>query len=186
MATTMSVHVIHFMRSINPETLAGLQNVTLSAVNAGATDIRIHMSSEGGNNDQGFVAYHFLRSLPVPITTHCIGNIESMAVMIYLAGTTRRIVPHGKVKIHPMHWGFVGGTVDHDRLAEYVDSLDFDAKRYADIFDERTKGAKSTVDVRAHLAGKAKLLDASSALALGIATEISDATVLQASTRWWV
>src|SRR5712692_7325172 len=136
----MSLHVIHFMRSINPETLAGLQNVALSALNNGATEIRIHISSEGGNNDQAFAAYHFLRSFPVPITTHCIGNIESMSIVIYLAGTKRLIVPHGKVKIHPMHWGFPGGTVDHDRLAEYVASLDFDAKRYADIFEERTKG----------------------------------------------
>lgn len=182
----MSLHVIHFMRSINPETLAGLQNAVLSAVNAGATEIHVHMSSEGGNNDQAFAAYHFLRSIPVPITTHCIGNIESMAVVIYLAGTTRRIVPHGKVKIHPMLWGFGGGTVDHDRLAEYVDSLDFDAKRYADIFDERTKGAKDVIDVRVHLAGKARLLNAPAAVASGIATEVSDASVSQTSTRWWV
>jgi ATP-dependent protease ClpP protease subunit len=182
----MSLHVIHFIRSINPETLAGLQNVVLSAVNRSATEIHVHMSSEGGNNDQAFAAYHFLRSLSVPITTHCIGNIESMAVVMFLAGTTRRIVPHGKVKIHPMHWGFVGGTVDHDRLAEYVDSMDFDAKRYADIFDERTKGAKDVVDVRAHLAGKARLLDASGAVASGIATEVCDASVPQTSIKWWV
>ena len=182
----MSLHVIHFMRSINPETLAGLQNVALSALGNGATEIRIHISSDGGNNDQAFAAYHFLRSFPVPITTHCIGNVESMSIVIYLAGTKRLIVPHGKVKIHPMHWGFPGGTVDHDRLAEYVASLDFDAKRYADIFNERTKGAKATVDVRAHLAGQAKLLDAAGAVASGIATDISDASIPQTATRWWV
>ena len=182
----MSLHIIHFLRSINQETLVGLQNVTLSAVRDGATDIRIHLSSDGGNNDQGFAAYHLLRSLPVPVTTHCIGNVESMAVMIYLAGETRRIVPHGKVKIHPMHWGFGGGNVDHDRLAEYVDSLDFDAKRYAEIFDERTKGSKNPVEVRAHLAGKAKLLDASGALHAGVATDISDAIVPADAVKWWV
>ena len=37
---------------------------------------------------------------PVPITMHCIGIVESMAVLMYLAGESRLIVPHGKVKIH--------------------------------------------------------------------------------------
>ena len=96
-----------------------------------------------------------------------------MAVIMYLAGETRIIVPHGKVKIRPMHWNFTGGTVDHDRLSEYVDSLDFDAKRYADIFEERTKLALTTqIDVRAHLAGKAILLDAKGACDAGIATNV--------------
>jgi ATP-dependent protease ClpP protease subunit len=182
----MTIHVIQFMRSFNAETLAGLQEVTLSAVKQGASEICIHISSDGGNNDHAFSAYHLLRSLPVPVTTHCIGNIESMSVVVYLAGGHRRIVPHGKVKIHPMHWYFSAGTVDHDPLAEYVDSLDFDAKRYADIFAERTEGAKSIVDVRAHLAGKARILDATGAVASGIATAIGDAEIPQESTKWWV
>lgn len=182
----MSVHVIHFLRSFNAETVAGFQSVILSAVNKGATDIRVHISSDGGNNDHAFAAYHLLRSLPVLVTTHCIGNIESMSVVVYLAGAKRLIVPHGKVKIHPMHWGFGGTTVDHDRLAEYVDSLDFDAKRYADIFEERTKPATNSLDVRSHLAGKARILNASEAVATGISTEIADAVIPPDSTRWWV
>ncbi|MFA7685151.1 MAG: ATP-dependent Clp protease proteolytic subunit [Syntrophales bacterium] len=182
----MSLHVIHFMRSINPDTLVGLQHCVLSALQQGAIEITIHISSDGGNNDQGFAAFHFLRSLPVPITMHCIGNVESMAVIMYLAGERRLIVPHGKVKIHPMHWGFNTGTVDHDRLAEFVTSLDFDAKRYADIFDERTQGANKIVDVRSHLAGKAEILGASAAVDSGIATTIADAVIPAAAIRWWV
>lgn len=182
----MSLHTIHFMRSINPDTLAGLQQVTHSALKQGATELHIHMSSDGGANDQGFAAYHFLRSLPVPVTMHCIGNVESMAVVMYLAGEKRVVVPHGKIKIHPMHWFFQGGTVDHDRLTEYVASLDFDAKRYANIFDERTKGANEIVNVRAHLAGQARLLDATAAVASGIATNIANAAIPATAIRWWV
>lgn len=182
----MTVHTIHFMRSINPDTLSGLQNVTLSALQNGATELRIYISSDGGTNDQGFAIYHFLRSLPVPITMHCIGIVESMALIVYLAAESRLIVPHGKVKIHPMHWGFPAGAVDHDRLSEYVDSLDFDAKRYAEIFDERTSHASGRIDVRAHLAGKAKLLDAGAACEAGIATGVEEAKVAATATRWWV
>lgn len=182
----MTLHTIHFLRSINLDTLTGFQNVTLSALQQGATALHIYISSDGGSNDQGFAAYHFIRSLPVPVTMHCIGNVESMAVVMFLAGTTRLVVPHGKVKIHPMHWGFSSGAVDHDRLAEYVASLDFDAKRYADIFDERTKGASNLVDVRAHLSGQAKLLTATAAVDAGIATGVSEADIPVTAVRWWV
>lgn len=182
----MTLHVIHFMRSINPDTLAGLQNVALSALKEGATELAIHISSDGGTNDQGFAAYHFLRSLPVPVTMHCIGNVESMAIVIFLAGVKRLIVPHGKVKVHPMHWGFPAGSVDHDRLSEYVASLDFDAKRYAEIFDERTHGANKIVDVRSHLAGKAELLGAAASVEAGIATGVAEAAIPTTAVRWWV
>ena len=182
----MTLHVINFMRSINAETLAGLQNVTLSALKDGATEIAIHISSDGGSNDQGFAVYHFLRSLPVQVTMHCIGNVESMAVVMFFAGAKRLIVPHGKIKIHPMQWGFSGGTVDHDRLAEFVDSLDFDAKRYANIFNERTQGANEAVDVGSHLMGKAKLLDAAASVEAGIATGVAEAAIPATAILWWV
>lgn len=182
----MPLHTIHFMRSINAETLVLLQNVTLCAIKEGATELQIHVSSEGGANDQGFAAYHFLRSLPVPVTMHCIGNVESMAVVMFLAGKRRLIVPEGRIKIHAMHWGFPGGNVDHDRLAEYLDSLSFDAVRYARIFEERTKGAEQILDVREHLAGKARLLNAAAAVAAGIAHEVAEAAIPVAAVKWWV
>jgi ATP-dependent Clp protease, protease subunit len=183
----MTIHTIHFMRGINPDTLAGLQNVTLSAIGQGATEIHIHLSSEGGTNDHGFAIYHFLRSVKVPLTMKCIGNVESMALIMFLAADKRIIVPHGKVKIHPMHWRFSEGAVDHDRLSEFVDSLDFDAKRYAEIFDCRIgKNNSKSINVREHLAGKARLLTASEALEVGIATEISEVKIPEKSVVWWV
>ncbi|NHQ88080.1 hypothetical protein HA050_18395 [Iodobacter sp. HSC-16F04] len=182
----MTLHVIYFMRSINPDTLAGLQHATLSALKEGATELVILISSDGGNTDQGFAAYHFLRSLSIPVTMHCIGNIESMAVVMFLAGTKRLIVPHGKVKVHPMNWSFTAGAVDHARLAECVASLDFDAKRYADIFEERTNGARKILRVRSHLEGKAKLLGAAASVEAGIATGVEDASIPATAPYWWV
>lgn len=182
----MAIHTIHFMREINQETLAGLQNACLGAIGNGATEIHIHLSSAGGGTDHGFSAYHFLRSLPVNLTIHCISNVESMAVIMFLAADTRLIVPHGKVNIHPMHWGFGTGAVDHDRLAEFVDSMNFDAERYAAIFKERTNGANEPVDVFSHLMGKAKILGSAAAVSSGIATGISDATIPAEAVRWWI
>ncbi|MCO5083090.1 MAG: ATP-dependent Clp protease proteolytic subunit [Rhizobiaceae bacterium] len=174
------------MKPISSDTLGALQHCALSALNNGATEMTIYLSCEGGTNDQGFAAYNFLRSLPVPLTMHGISNVESMAVILFLAADRRVIVPHGKVKIHPMHWGFNGGPVDHDRLAEYVESMDFDAKRYANIFAERTPKAKTPLNIAENLAGRALVLDAKAAVESNIATEIADAAIPADSVRWWV
>ena len=85
-----------------------------------------------------------------------------------------------------MLWGFPGGTVNHDRLAEFVASLNFDANRYAAIFKERTQGAHKPVKVSAHLKGQAKLLGATAAVDSGIATSIADAVIPATAIRWWI
>lgn len=182
----MTTHAIYFMRPIVPETLAGFQNCALNALVNGATKITVYISSEGGNNDQGFAMYHFIRSLPATVSTHCIGNVESMAIIAFLAGERRLVTPEAKIKIHPMHWGFAAGSVDHDRLAEFVDSLDFDASRYTKIYEERTKGAREPALVKEHLGGRAKLLTAHQAVAAGIATDVVEAKLPANVHRWWV
>jgi len=182
----MTLHTIHFMKPINGESLNGLQNVCLSALNNGASRIRIYISSSGGSTDVGFTAYNFIRSLPVPVDMHCIGNIESIAVVLFLAGEQRLTVKDAKFKIHPLHWGFNAGTVDHDRLKEYSESLDFDANLYASIFEERTNGAETPINVREHLMGKALIIDSATALINGLATAVEPASIPAAATKWWV
>ena len=182
----MTLHTINFMRDINAETLTGLQNTCLQAISQGASELSIYISSGGGLNDQGFTAYNFIRSLPIPVTMHCIGNIESMAVILFLAADIRKAVPHSKFKIHELHWNFTAGTVDHTRLAEYVKSLDFDRDRYAAIFHERTQGAQNPLNIDSHLRGDAKLLGTASAIDCGLATEISDASIPAEAIKWWI
>ncbi|MFK0089673.1 ATP-dependent Clp protease proteolytic subunit [Pseudomonas sp. NPDC090755] len=182
----MALHVIHFMNSINSETLSALQSASLGALREGATEIAIHLSSDGGSTDHGFAAYHFLRSLPVPLTMHCIGNVESMAIIMFLAGERRLAVPHAKFKIHPLHWGFNAGSVDHDRLVEFGESLDFDADRYAVIFEERTKNAEKPLDVRTHLAGRANIFGTTAAIDARLAIDISEVAIPAAAINWWV
>lgn len=182
----MSVHVIHFFGPLSQASVEQLRNCVLTGTEQqGATEICLHLSSEGGNLTAAFTAYHFLRSLAVPVTTHNLGNVESAAVLVYLAGATRLAVSHSRFMLHSLHWGFTAGSVDHDRLAEHARSLDFDAERYAKVFDERTSGAQQPANVRQHLAGRASILEPQAAIAAGIATAISDATTHRGATHWW-
>lgn len=136
----------------------------------------------------GFALYFFLKSLPLPLTTHNIGSVESVGVVIFLAGGRRYACPGTRFLVHPLHWGF-GNLVaaDHSRVSEWRDCLDFDAERYACIFEEATRGAGGRDDIRANLTGNARIFNADQALAAGIIHQAVQARLPAAgvTSHWW-
>jgi ATP-dependent protease ClpP protease subunit len=184
----MSLHIVHFIGPINHGSACTVRNLCLQAVQAGASEIELHMSTEGGNMTAGFALYFFLKSLPVPLTTHNIGSVESVGVVIFLAGQKRYACPGTRFLVHPLHWGF-GNLVaaDHSRVSEWRNCLDFDAERYACIFDEATKGAPAYADIRTNLTGNARIYDADEALAAGIVHAAVQARLPEAgaTSHWW-
>jgi ATP-dependent protease ClpP protease subunit len=122
------------------------------------------------------------------LITHNIGSVESVGVVIFLAGQKRYACPGTRFLIHPLHWGF-GNLVaaDHSRVSEWRDCLDFDAERYACIFEEATSGAQAHTDIRSHLTGNARIYDADQALAAGIIHGAVQARLPEAgaTSHWW-
>ena len=184
----MGLHIVHFIGPINHGSASAVRNLCLQALQNGATEIELHMSSEGGNMTAGFALYFFLKSLPVPLTTHNIGSIESVAVVIFLAGQTRYACPGTRFLIHPLHWGF-GSLVaaDHSRVSEWRDCLDFDAERYASIFLEATTAAGMPTDIHTNLFGNARIFDAMDAVKAGIVHQARQAQLPPkgGASHWW-
>ncbi|HEY0063384.1 MAG TPA: ATP-dependent Clp protease proteolytic subunit [Telluria sp.] len=184
----MSLHIVHFIGPINHGSACTVRNLCLQAVQSGASEIELHMSTEGGNMTAGFALYFFLKSLPIPLTTYNVGSVESVGVVIFLAGATRYACPGTRFLVHPLHWGF-GALVaaDHSRVSEWRDCLDFDAERYARIFEEATAGAGVRDDIRSNLVGNARIYDADQALAAGIIHKAAQARLpaMGETSHWW-
>jgi ATP-dependent protease ClpP protease subunit len=184
----MSLHIVHFIGPINHGSACTVRNLCLQALQSGASEIELHLSTEGGNMTAGFALYFFLKSLPVPLTTHNIGSVESVGVVIFLAGQKRHACPGTRFLVHPLHWGF-GNLVaaDHSRVSEWRDCLDFDAERYARIFEEATRGAPASGDIRSNLTANARIYDADQALAAGIIHSAVQARLPEAgaTSHWW-
>ncbi|MCX2396413.1 Clp protease, partial [Escherichia coli] len=51
------LHTIHFLCPVNTATVGQLQNHCLTALSQGATELNIHISSQGGETAAGFTAY---------------------------------------------------------------------------------------------------------------------------------
>lgn len=184
----MSLHIVHFIGPINHNTACTVRNLCLQALQSGASEIELHLSSEGGNMTAGFALYFFLKSLPIPFTTHNIGSVESIAVVVFLAGHKRYACPGTRFLVHSLNWGF-GNLVaaDHARVTEWRECLDFDAERYASIFEEATREGSAPDDIRTHLFGGARLFDAEQALKAGIVHGAVQARLPQKgeTSHWW-
>lgn len=175
------LHIIHFSCPVTEVSVQNLQDLLLRAVTSDAGAIQLRISSGGGGLNPGFAAYGLLKSLPVPLHTHNSSNVESIAVLMYLAGQRRTAADHSRFTFHPLHWGTGNGIVDHARMAEWVTSLDFDRERYCAIFREATQGAQVPLDIEECLRDRAKIIGAATAATHGITTAALGADGLEAS-----
>ena len=171
----MTLRIIHFIESINEETCKALMSECIKAIDGGATEIQFRISSGGGRTRSGFWLANYLRSLPIRIAAHNIGEVSSIAMPIFLAASVRTAEPNSRFVMHPLTWGVSAATdIPHHTLREWVASLNNDVDRYVRIFEEATRDAKEPFDVRAALAGNApSVMDASSALRAGVVREVA-------------
>lgn len=181
----MPSHVIHYTGSMSPAGTEQIRNTTLVALQQGATEIDLRLSSWGGNNHCGFALYTFLRTLPVPLTVHNVGRVESIAVPVFLAGSRRAAAPYTRFLIHPMSWTINGlVSIDHARMREYVEILDNDLQTYIGIFLERTKGSAQVLDVSKHLLSRDLIIDAADAVGFGLIHAVQEATLSSDAVHW--
>jgi ATP-dependent protease ClpP protease subunit len=185
MSNTPKIDVINFVSGITPKSVTNLIEVTGQARNNGSSRILLHISSGGGSLNEAFTAYNYLRSLDVPIETHNIGNVQSAAVMLFLAADIRRADPYSRFLFHPFNWTF-NGDIEAPVLRRALNSLDFDAQRYGDIFNERTQRAQAPIDIFECLGGKETIIGAPAAVTAGIVSDISAATVPAGAAMWWI
>lgn len=181
-------NVIHFVGHINPVTVNNIRSAILPALKQGTTEIELMLSSEGGDINSGLALYNFLRVIPVPLTTVNIGSVESIAVIVYLAGDKRLAVDNSRFLIHSFNANFPFNGVDYSRLSERTASLDDYAKTYSYIFNYRTKHAQTPVNIDHTLRGDALIIDSAAATSAGIVTEIitSERKISAADVHWWV
>ena len=178
------IDVITYFGDVNEPMVGRLIDFTLQAKVANTSEIRLHISSQGGNLHAGFAAYYHLRSLGVPLVAHNIGNVESSAILLFLAAETRFAAPRSTFLFHDFHWGFPAGQVRAGVLREYLQSLEFDSNRYAEIFDERTQKG---FDIRACLSGRALRMDTAAANTAGITTTAAiEPAMPEGAVLWWI
>ena len=91
---------IKFFAGIDPNTIAKLTTLVQQKLREGVERFVLLISSPGGNVFAGLSGYNFLKGIPAEVITHNFGSADSIATVLFCAGSRRFCVPHARFLLH--------------------------------------------------------------------------------------
>jgi len=164
-----------FSAPIHQESAESLLTELGRCATQGVKEVRLLISTFGGNVAAGINLYNVLRGLPFQLVTHNVGNVASIGVAVYLAGDKRLACPnttfvtHGVTNEPPPNQAFGAKW-----FRERHDGILADEATINSILAERTA---LNLEELAALAETEQTKDASTAVAEGIAHKIEDVDI---------
>jgi ATP-dependent protease ClpP protease subunit len=128
----------------------------------------------------GITLYNYLRALPVTLTIHNVGNVNSIGNAIFLAGARRYACQHSTFMFHGVGVDVPGPIrLEEKLLRGQLAAIDIEQKRIGSIILDRTKLNQSQVR---RLFREAVTKDAAFAASCGIIDQIRDVQIPPGST----
>ena len=90
--TRWSIYVtifISFNAPIAPVPVQISMGTLAKSIQDGYSEINVLLSTLGGEVNQGITLYNFIKALPVPVNMFNLGNVNSISIVIYQAGSKR-------------------------------------------------------------------------------------------------
>jgi len=140
--------VIRFFAPVIDATVNALMSAVDQKMKQGIKDFIILISSPGGSVIHGLSAYNYLKGLPVSITTHNFGSVDSIGIVIYCAGSKRLSVPQARFLFHGVSAQFRGEqNLEEKLLEERLKGLRIDMENIAKVIAANSgKSAKDITD----------------------------------------
>jgi ATP-dependent Clp protease protease subunit len=161
---------ISFAAEIVPQTTEALLRAMTDFTNQGFKEIHLLLSTPGGSVMHGITIYNVLRGLPVTLTTHNVGNVDSIGAVVFLAGEHRYACPQAKFMLHGVSFQTQGPTQLFEKnLKERLASVQADQERIKAIYSERASIDPETAEQ--FFLGESTI-SASDAIGRGIAHEV--------------
>lgn len=172
----MSTCYVTFLHAVQPPAARALINTLQGLVyGEGVTSVYLLMSTPGGAVDEGILLFNTLRALPIELTTHNIGNVDSIGNVVFLAGSKRLANPNATFM-----WHGVGFDVTNPQrfelknVRDMLNGIEAHTSRMAGTIAACTTLTKEQIH---ELFLQASTKDAVYAKAHGIVHEVADAQV---------
>lgn len=161
---------IRFFAGVNADTIETLTKLIQDQLQEQVDRFVLLLSSPGGNVFAGLSGYNFLKGIPAQVVTHNYGSVDSIAAVLYCAGSRRLCVPHARFLLHGIGFDITTPTRFNEKiLDERIKSLRVDRENIASVIADNT--GKSLADVeRGMLEGT--VLNSQQALEYGLVHEI--------------
>lgn len=137
--------VIKFFAPVIDVTINSLMNVIDTKMRQGAERFILLISSPGGSVMHGLSAYNYLKGLPVHITTHNFGSVDSIGVIVFCGGAVRLSVPQARFLLHGVSVGFQNQRLEEKQLEESLKGLKIDLENIAKVIAANTGKAVDEV-----------------------------------------
>ena len=139
--------VIKFFAPVIDVTINALMSAIDQSIKQGAARFVLLISSPGGSVFHGLSAYNYLRGLPVVITTHNFGSVDSIGVVLFCGGSERLSVPQARFLLHGVSAGFQKERLEEKQLEERLKGLKIDMENIAKVIAANTgKTVKDVTD----------------------------------------
>lgn len=170
-----SMVYVSFSAEIVPHTTESLIATVTNLTNQGVKQIYLMLSTPGGSVMHGINLYNVLRALPVELTTHNVGNVDSIGNAVFLAGSKRYACPHSTFMFHGVGFDVAQQMrLEEKFLRERLDGIASDQKRIGSVIEDRTSLGKEEI---ARLFLEAQTKDAAFAASCGIIDEVRDVQI---------
>jgi ATP-dependent Clp protease, protease subunit len=169
-----AIQYIVFTADVQAVQAAKLRNALTTASNEGH-NVYLIISSGGGNVFEGLSIAAFMRTLPISITTHNIGQTDSIANVIFAAGSERYSNTHASFMFHGVSMHYEKQDLIEAQLQEQAQQIKRLRESIAVAFSTYTGIA--VADAQALMLSGATILSAPEALSKTIIHEIRDAAV---------
>ena len=137
--------VIKFFAPVIDVTINALMNAIDQKMKQGVTEFILLISSPGGSVFYGLSGYNYLKGLPVSITTHNFGSVDSMGIVLFCGGSNRLSVPQARFLLHAASAGFKNERLEEKQLEERLKGLKIDIENIAKVIAANT--GKNVEDV---------------------------------------
>jgi len=137
--------VIKFFAPVIDVTINALMNAIDQKMKQGVTEFILLISSPGGSVFYGLSGYNYLKGLPVSITTHNFGSVDSMGIVLFCGGSNRLSVPQARFLLHAASVGFKNERLEEKQLEERLKGLKIDIENIAKVIAANT--GKNVEDV---------------------------------------
>lgn len=169
------VAFISFSAEVNANTTESLIATLANCAEQDVEHVYLLLSTPGGSVMNGINLYNVLRAMPFRLTTHNVGNVDSIGNAVFLAGEERYASPHSTFMFHGVGFSPDPGTYFNEKeLSERLASVLADQKRIASIIEERTNLDTAQVEP---LFREAQTKDAAFAVGTGIVHEVKDVEI---------
>ena len=166
---------VSFSAEIVPHTTESLISTMANLANQKVTHVYLMISTPGGSVMHGMNLYNVLRAFPFKLTTHNVGNIDSIGNAVFLAGRERYACPHSTFMFHGVGFNIQQNALLEEKvLLEKLQGVQSDQKRIGSIISERTRIPKEEA---AKLFLEMQTKDAAFAVGCGIVDEIRDVEI---------